>query len=60
LQKAYSVYGGIYISKVAALKKWKTFYQKRTIPYLVERWQNYEIDDIYDFICVEAVLKQKL
>jgi CMP-N-acetylneuraminic acid synthetase len=60
LQRAYSIYGGIYISKVAVLKKWKTFYQKRTMPYLIERWQNYEIDDICDFICVEAILKQRL
>jgi CMP-N,N'-diacetyllegionaminic acid synthase len=59
LPKVYSIFGGIYISKVNAFKKWKTFYWKRTIPYLVERWQNYEIDDIYDFICVEAILKIK-
>jgi len=60
LKKAYSVYGGIYISKVDTLKKYKTFYQKRTTPYFIERWQNYEIDDIYDFICVEAILKERL
>jgi hypothetical protein len=30
------------------------------MPYLIERWQNYEIDDIYDFLCVETILKNKL
>ena len=60
LPKVYSVYGGIYISKVSALKEHKTFYQQRTIPYFLERWQNYEIDDIYDFVCVEAILKYRL
>jgi len=57
LSKAYFPYGVIYISKVDALKKYKTFYQDRTIPYFIERWQNYEIDDIWDFLCVEAILK---
>lgn len=60
LPKVYSIYGGIYISKIDALKKYRTFYQERTIPYFVERWQNYEIDDVYDFICVEAILEHSV
>lgn len=60
LPDVYFPYGVIYLSKVDALKKHKTFYQERTIPYFVERWQNYEIDDIYDFVCVEAILKHRL
>lgn len=60
LPKVYFPYGIVYLSKVDALKKYKTFYQERTIPYFIERWQNYEIDDIYDFICVEAILKYRL
>ncbi len=60
LEKSYFPYGVIYLSKVKALRKYKKFYQKKTIPYLIERWQNYEIDDIFDFLCVKAILKQKL
>ncbi len=60
LPKAYFPYGVIYLSKIKTLKKYKTFYQRKTIPYFIKRWQNYEIDDIYDFICVEAILRQKL
>ena len=59
LPNVYFPYGVIYISKVDALKKYRTFYQERTIPYFIERWQNYEIDDIYDFVCVEAILKYR-
>lgn len=59
LPKVYFPYGVVYLSKTDALKKYKTFYQEKTIPYLIERWQNYEIDDIYDFICIEAILKSK-
>lgn len=53
-------YGVIYASKVESYKKSKSFYQKRTIPYFIERWQNYEIDDEYDFLCIEAVFKKML
>lgn len=60
LPKVYFPYGVIYLSKVDALKKYKTVYQEKIIPYFIERWQNYEIDDIYDFMCVEAIIKQRL
>jgi len=59
LPKAYFPYGVIYISKIETYKIHKTFYQKRTIPYVIERWQNYEIDDIYDFACIEKILEEK-
>ncbi|CEG13085.1 Acylneuraminate cytidylyltransferase [groundwater metagenome] len=60
LPKVYFPYGAIYLSKIEELKEHKTFYQERTIPYFIERWQNYEIDDIYDFIAIESILKYKL
>lgn len=53
-------YGVIYAVKTSAFKKHPTFYQKKTLAYPIERWQNYEIDDLYDFLCVEAVLKNRL
>ena len=59
LPNIYFPYGVVYLSKVDAFKKYKTFYQERTIPYFIERWQNYEIDDLSDFICIEAILKSK-
>ena len=59
LPKAYFPYGVIYASKVKTLEEKLTFYQERTIPYFIERWQNYEIDDIYDFRCIETILKER-
>jgi CMP-N,N'-diacetyllegionaminic acid synthase len=56
----YFPYGVIYLSKVKTLRESGTFYQKNTLPYIIERWQNYEINDIFDFYCVESVLKQQL
>lgn len=60
LSKAYFPYGVLYLSKVSAIKKYKTFYQKKTMPMFIKRWQNYEIDDMWDFICIEAILKKIL
>ncbi|MFA6924575.1 MAG: acylneuraminate cytidylyltransferase family protein [Bacteroidales bacterium] len=57
--KAYFPYGVIYISKTSSYKKNKTFYTEKTIPFYIERWQNYEIDDNIDFICIENILKLK-
>lgn len=57
--KAYFPYGVIYISKAPEFKKKQTFYTEKTVPYFIERWQNYEIDDELDFIIVEQVMKIK-
>jgi CMP-N-acetylneuraminic acid synthetase len=56
--KVYFPYGVIYISMVSAFKATRTFYTSKTIPYPIERWQNYEIDDGIDFMIVETILQK--
>jgi CMP-N,N'-diacetyllegionaminic acid synthase len=56
--EAYFPYGVIYASKVSTLLETRTFYQKNTLPYLIERWQNFEIDDDVDFYCTESVMQK--
>jgi hypothetical protein len=46
----------VYLAKVATLRSERTFYPERTSPLPIERWQNYEVDDVYDLLAVEAVL----
>lgn len=58
LPKVYFPYGVIYISKVPAIRKSKSVYPDRILPFFIERWQCYEINDIWDFICVETILKK--
>ena len=58
LFKAYFPYGVLYFSKIFTIKKYRTFYQDKTLPLFVKRWQNYEIDDMWDFICIETILKK--
>lgn len=60
LPKVYFPYGVIYAVKVQSFKDKKTFYLDKILPYFIERWQNYEVDDIYDFYCIEIILNKKI
>lgn len=53
----YFPYGVAYVVKTAVLLKEKTFYTQKCMGHLIERWQHYEIDDLCDFLCVEAMIK---
>ncbi len=54
---AYFPYGVAYIVKTKTFYEEKSFYTKRCNFFEIKRYQNYEIDDIYDFLCVENVMK---
>lgn len=51
-------YGVGYLIKVERFMDTNTIYTDSMLPYRLERWQNYEIDDIYDFCCIEAIMKE--
>jgi CMP-N,N'-diacetyllegionaminic acid synthase len=48
-------YGVAYAIKVAALRAQQSFYPERVLGFPLQRWQNFEIDDEIDFICVNAI-----
>jgi CMP-N,N'-diacetyllegionaminic acid synthase len=56
LPACYRYEGSLYGSDIVTLKKEKSFYHQQTIGYLVPKWQALEIDDLTDFICVEAIM----
>ena len=58
--KIYYPEGTIYISETFNYIKRKTFYHNETRAFIVEKWQAYEIDDLYDFLCIESILKYKM
>ncbi len=60
LPTCYFPYGVIYLIKTSVLVQEETFYPARTIPFPIERWQNYEIDDACDFICSEQIFRHHL
>jgi len=59
-QKAYFPYGVVYIAKTNYFRNLKTFYSEKTLPFFIERWQNYEIDDQIDFDINELLIKKYL
>ena len=54
---AYFPYGVAYIVKTPVLLAEKTFYPGRTTHHTIKRYQCREIDDIYDFLAVENIMK---
>lgn len=56
---AYFPYGVAYIVKTKSLLDEKTFYTKRNTFYKIKRYQCYEIDDIYDFLAIENIMKHE-
>ena len=57
--KAYFPYGVGYLIKIARFKEAHSIYTDNMLPYYIERWQNYEIDDIYDFACIESIMRME-
>lgn len=58
-EPAYFPYGVAYIAKTDALLAENTFYTRRCTHFTIKRYQNYEIDDIYGFLCAESVMQHE-
>ena len=54
---AYFPYGVAYIIKMKSFLNEKTFYTKKNTFFEIKRYQCYEIDDIYDFLAIENIMK---
>jgi len=59
LEKIYFFAGVIYVSRTIDFTKYKGFNHKNTIAYKIPKWKSTEIDDIYDFVNVEAILNYR-
>jgi CMP-N,N'-diacetyllegionaminic acid synthase len=57
---AFFPFGVAYASKVRQLKLEKTFYTERTTSFLIGREQQFEIDDLLDFVCIERIMELNL
>lgn len=56
LSDLYYFGGGIYISRVQALREKQTFYHDLTLAYVVPEYRAIEVDDIYSLIACEAII----
>lgn len=55
----FSLDGSLYISSIEALRRERGFCHTRTLPYVTPRWKSFEVDDLVDFVCIEAILAQR-
>ena len=55
----YSLDGSLYISTVEAIRRERGFCHARTLPFITPRWKSFEVDDLVDFICIEAILANR-
>jgi len=58
LEDLYFYDGTLYISEVDKYLE-KEFYHEKTLGYVTHKWKSLEIDDMYDFIMVEAIMQYK-
>ena len=56
---AYFLEGSLYISFVNVFIEKRTFCHGKTGGYIVPKWKSFEIDDLIDFVCVEAIMAAK-
>ncbi len=60
IKDIYFFEGSLYLSYTASLKQRRTFYHEKTIPYIVPKWKSYEVDDLIDWIIIEALLTARI
>jgi CMP-N,N'-diacetyllegionaminic acid synthase len=59
IEPLYSLDGSLYISSTEALRTQRGFCHERTLSHLMPRYKSFEVDDLVDFICIEAILAQR-
>lgn len=57
LSDVYFFDGTVYVSYVDVLKQKRTFYHELTLGYVVPRYKSLEVDELYDLIAAEAIIK---
>jgi N-acylneuraminate cytidylyltransferase/CMP-N,N'-diacetyllegionaminic acid synthase len=55
LEELFILDGSLYISTVAALRRERKFCHDRTLGFVGPRYKSLEVDDLVDFICIEAI-----
>ena len=56
ISEAYFQDGSIYISYIDKYMKSQSFVHSDTTAFKMPKWKSFEVDDLVDFICVEAVM----
>jgi CMP-N,N'-diacetyllegionaminic acid synthase len=59
IEPLYFLEGTVYASRIDVLRARRSFYHEDTVGYEVPHWKSLEIDELDDFLMVEALLKHK-
>lgn len=59
VEPLYCLDGSLYASTTEALRRKLSFCHDRTIPHIMPRHKSFEVDDLVDFICIEALLARR-
>lgn len=59
LEPVFALDGSLYISTVAAIQARQSFCHDRTLGFVTQRHQSLEVDDLVDFLCIEAVMAHR-
>jgi N-acylneuraminate cytidylyltransferase/CMP-N,N'-diacetyllegionaminic acid synthase len=59
VEPLYALDGSLYVSTVEALRRESGFCHDRTLPYITPRFKSFEVDDLVDFVCIEALFAQR-
>ena len=59
LEPVFALDGSLYISSVAALRRERGFAHARTLGYVTDRTKALEVDDLVDFLCIEALMAHR-
>jgi len=51
--------GSLYISTISALRRERAFCHDRTLPKIMPRYKSFEVDDLLDFVCIEAIMHNR-
>lgn len=60
INDVYYFEGTVYISRCSTFLEKKSFLHEKTLSYVVPKWKSFEIDDLTDFIIVEALMNAKI
>ena len=59
LEPVFALDGTLYISTVEALRRERGFAHARTLGYVSDRFKAMEVDDLVDFLCIEALIAHR-
>lgn len=59
IEPLFSLDGSLYASSISALRRERSFCHERSLPYIMPRHKSLEVDDLVDFICIEAIMSQR-